>query len=113
MHWYFAVLQKYAVFEGRARRTEFWVWWLVNSLIGLVGFFFEETDLEWIWILYALATFLPDLGVSIRRLHDTNRSGWWLLIGLIPFIGALILLWFFLQQSDEGENDYGPNPRYE
>ncbi|TJY41720.1 DUF805 domain-containing protein [Cohnella pontilimi] len=61
--------------------------------------------------LYALAILLPSLAVSVRRLHDTGRSGWWLLIGLIPLIGAIILLVFTCQDSQPGDNRYGPNPR--
>ena len=63
--------------------------------------------------LYSLAVLLPALGVSVRRLHDTGRTGWWILIGLIPLIGLIVLLVFFFQEGDPGENEYGPNPKAE
>lgn len=61
--------------------------------------------------LYSLAVLIPGIAVSVRRLHDTNRSGWWLLIGLVPFIGAIVLLIFMLQDGQPGDNRYGPNPK--
>lgn len=61
--------------------------------------------------LYALAVLIPSLAVGVRRLHDTGRNGWWLLIGLIPLIGAIVLLVFFFQDSQPGNNEYGPSPK--
>ena len=108
MKWYFAVLQKYIVFEGRARRQEYWMFMLVNFIISLV---LAAVSLGVLETVYGLAIFLPSLGVSFRRLHDTGRSGLWLLLGLIPIIGALVLLYFFIQDSEPGTNQYGPNPK--
>src|SRR5437899_1593476 len=93
MHWYLEALKKYAVFSGRARRKEYWMFFLFNLIIGLVLGVIEGVAggpgvLE---SLYGLAVLIPGIAVSVRRLHDTNRSGWWLLIGLIPLIGVIVL----------------------
>ena len=112
MNWYLDVLKQYAVFDGRTGRQAFWMFVLINlivtivlnvvgSVIGLPGV---------LGGLYALAVLLPNIGVGIRRLHDTDRSGWWLLIGLIPLIGAIVLIVFFVQDSTPGVNSYGVNP---
>lgn len=107
MDWYLKVLKQYAVFTGRARRQEFWWFALINLIIVVI--------LGWIWeflaSLYSLAVLLPAIGVGIRRLHDTGKTGWWLLLQLIPVIGTIILIIFFVQDSDEGTNEYGPNPK--
>lgn len=106
MNWYLEVLRKYTVFTGRATRTEYWMFFLVNVLISLVlGFL----DLTIIGYIYTLAVLLPSIGVAIRRLHDTGKSGWWLLIGLIPFLGAIILIVFLAMDSEPGQNQYGPS----
>ena len=116
MKWYFEALRKYAVFHGRARRREFWLFTIINTLIGLVlasldGTFRPSGAYGALTGLYALATLIPSLAVSVRRLHDTDRSGWWLLISLVPFIGYLVLLVVWLLDGDHGSNRYGPNPR--
>ena len=113
MNWYFEVLKKYAVFNGRAHRTEFWLFFLFSFIIsfflgvivGLVG------SLWFITTLYALAVLVPGLAVSVRRLHDTNRSGWWILTGLVPILGWIALLIFYVEDSRPGANQYGPNPK--
>ena len=113
MHWYLEVLKKYAVFSGRARRKEFWVFAFVWLLAGL-GIVIVESLIETRGLLvgfYVLGMLIPSLAVAVRRLHDTNRSGWWLLIGLIPLIGQIILIVFLFQDSDSGANAYGPNPK--
>ena len=110
MRWYLAVLKKYAVFSGRARRKEYWMFVLFNFLItvvlGILG-----GDQEVLAGLYSLAVLLPSLAVSVRRLHDTNRSGLWILIALIPLVGAIVLLVFLVQDSDRIENRYGASPK--
>lgn len=119
MSWYLEVLKKYAEFSGRARRKEYWYFVLFNLLIslvlgfidGVIGTFSAEVGLGLLGGLYTLAVLLPSLGVSVRRLHDTNHSGWWLFIALIPFIGAIILVIFMARDSDSGDNQYGPNPK--
>jgi uncharacterized membrane protein YhaH (DUF805 family) len=118
MNWYLEALRKYAVFSGRARRTEYWMFLLVNLIIGVILGAFEgiagiapESDQAVLATLYGLAVFLPSLTVGVRRLHDTDRTGWWLLISLVPIIGAIVLLVFMVQDSQPTENQYGPNPK--
>lgn len=113
MDWYLKVLQQYAVFDGRSRRQEFWMFALIHvgvsvgltvigSVIGL------QDVLVW---LYPLAVSLPVIGVSIRRLHDTGRVGWWLLMCFIPIVGWIVLLVFYAQEGEQGSNQYGANPK--
>jgi uncharacterized membrane protein YhaH (DUF805 family) len=119
MNWYIGVWKKFAVFEGRAARTEYWMFFLFNILIGIVlavadlatGTFSEETGLGLLGGLYSLAVLIPSIAVTVRRLHDTGRSGWWVLVGLIPLLGVLVLLVFMVLDSEPGENAYGPNPK--
>jgi len=116
MKWYIEALRKYAVFHGRARRREFWLFTIINTLIGLVlasfdGTFQASGGYGAVSGLYALGTLIPSLAVSVRRLHDTDRSGWWLLLSLVPFIGCLILFVVWLLAGDQAVNRYGPNPR--
>ncbi len=113
MHWYLDVLKKYAVFGGRARREEYWMFFLFNLIIGFVLVFVEGLvgGPGILVILYGLAVLIPGIAVSVRRLHDTDRSGWWLLIGLIPVIGIIVLLVFMIQDSKPGDNQYGSYPK--
>ena len=118
MSWYVEVWKKYAVFSGRARRKEYWMFSLFNMIIsfgiGFVeGFMGIGGDAAWgpISGLYLLAVIIPSIAVTIRRLHDTDRSGWWIFIAAVPFLGALALLWFFVQEGSAGDNQYGPNPK--
>jgi len=119
MQWYLDVLKKYAVFHGRARRQEFWMFTLISFLISVVlsildnilGTRAEGTGTGLLAGLYSLAVLLPSIGVTIRRLHDTNRSGWWILIGLVPCVGWIILLVFCATAGVPGENQYGPDPK--
>jgi uncharacterized membrane protein YhaH (DUF805 family) len=119
------VLSKYVTFSGRASRPEFW-WWFVSlcvvlSITGIIdgiliapllGFdTFQEEAGRPLSLLFGLAVVLPNIAVGIRRLHDTGRVGWWLLIGLIPVLGTLVLLYFYVQPSEDGDNSYGaPQP---
>jgi len=119
VNWYLEVLKKYAVFAGRARRRELWSFVLCNVLISIAlgiidyvtGTFHPAGGTGLLQALYGLAVLIPNIAVSVRRLHDINRSGWWLFIGLIPIIGSIILLIFVLKDSQPGENQYGPNPK--
>ncbi|QEL57922.1 DUF805 domain-containing protein [Chromobacterium paludis] len=115
MHWYFSVLSKYAVFGGRARRQEYWYFALTNLIISLMLLVIQHRVLgdprEWLTNMYSLAIFLPSVAVSVRRLHDIGRSGWWLWIMFIPVVGVLILLMFHCQDSQAGGNQYGPSPK--
>jgi len=114
MNWYLDVLKnKYATFDGRARRKEYWMFFLFNILVaiglGIVEALIGTAGL--IGGLYGLAVLIPGIAVTVRRLHDTSRSGWWILIVLIPAVGTLILLIFMVLDSQPGDNAYGPNPK--
>ncbi len=113
MHWYLDVLKNYTGFSGRARRTEFWMFWLINLGIAIVLTIIESIlGLPGVLSgLYNLAILLPSIAVGMRRLHDTDRSGWWLLIALVPFVGAIVLLIFFCLEGTSGDNQYGPDPK--
>ena len=116
------VFTKYAVFSGRAARSEFWYWILFVVLVSIAlsiidGAFvapiigyeaFAPEAAQPLQLLFNLATLLPTLAVTVRRLHDTDRSGWWILLGLIPIIGNLILLWWYIQPGSAGDNEFGP-----
>lgn len=92
---------KYATFNGRARRSEYWWFCLLNFILGLIPV------LNWIWGLVVL---IPSIAVGVRRLHDTNRSGWWMLLALVP-IANLVLIYFMICDSQAGANQYGENPK--
>ncbi len=112
MDWYLAVLKKYAVFSGRARRKEYWMYLLISFVISLsLGFVDKLLGTAFFSIAYGLAVFIPGFAVTVRRLHDTGRSGWWILIGFIPFIGLIVLLVFTATDGDKGSNEYGSNPK--
>jgi uncharacterized membrane protein YhaH (DUF805 family) len=121
MNWYLEVLKKYAEFNGRARRKEYWFFFLISTVISIIlavidsftGIISEEAGLGLLSGIYALAVLIPGLSVTVRRLHDTDRSGWWILIGLIPIIGGIALLIFMVLDSTPGGNQYGPNPKVE
>ena len=119
MNWYLMALKKYAVFSGRARRTEYWMFVLflmifvivARILDSILGIVFEDGGYGPISTLYALAVLIPTFAVSVRRLHDVGKSGWMLLISLIPMIGSIWLLFLMVTDSEPGENKYGPNPK--
>jgi uncharacterized membrane protein YhaH (DUF805 family) len=121
MSWFLAALRKYATFAGRAQRSEYWYFILIYLLVyvalliagGVIGSSSPmlSTGLQLLGALFSLGMFIPSLAVSVRRLHDTDRSGWWFLIGLVPLIGSIVLLVFFVQDSQPGENRFGPNPK--
>ena len=118
MNWYLEVLKKYAVFSGRTRRKEYWYFILFNTLIsialtiidGVTGTLNVEAGVGLLSGIYAFVVLIPSIAVAVRRLHDTNRSGWWLFIMLIPIIGAIVLIVFFVSDSKPEENQYGLNP---
>lgn len=113
VEWYVKVLKQYFVFQGRARRKEYWMFVLISFIISIVLAIIENIlgIASLLTTLYSLAVFLPSLGVSVRRLHDTGRSGWWILLVLIPLIGPLIVLVLMCFDSEPGTNRYGPNPK--
>ena len=113
MNWYLEVLKKYAVFSGRASREEYWMFYLFNLIITFIIAYVEALvgSSGVILMFYGLAVFIPGLAVEVRRLHDTNRSGWWLLVGFVPIIGTIVLIVFMVQDSKPGQNKYGANPK--
>jgi uncharacterized membrane protein YhaH (DUF805 family) len=115
MNWYLAVLKKYAVFSGRARRKEYWMFILFNLIFMLIAYILNSiltgNGYGFIYMIYSLAVFLPGLAVSIRRLHDIGKSGWYLLLGFIPIIGGIWLLVLVCLDGNAGDNMYGPNPK--
>ena len=119
MSWYLEVLKKYAVFDGRARRKEYWMFFLINIVVSvvliaidkLIGTFSHQAGFGLLQGLYSLALLIPSIAVTVRRLHDTGRTGWWILIGLVPVVGGIILLIFMVLDSEPGTNQYGPNPK--
>ncbi len=119
MNWYIKVLKNYVNFSGRAQRAEYWFYFLFNCLAAIImrvldnvlGTAPAEGGVGVLYMLYALAVLLPSLAVAVRRLHDTGRSGWMLLLSLIPCVGAIVLLVFVTQDSAPGANLYGPNPK--
>jgi uncharacterized membrane protein YhaH (DUF805 family) len=119
MSWFLQALRQYATFSGRARRKEYWyfvlfymliffVLWAVDGRTGTAG---DSGDWGLLSGVFSLAMLLPSIAVGVRRLHDTGRTGWWLLLSFIPLIGALILIYFMVQDGDAQTNAYGPNPK--
>lgn len=110
-------LAKYADFSGRARRSEYWYFVLFNVLVSVVASILDAalgtdtgTGTGVIAGLASLALLLPGLAVGVRRLHDISKSGWWILIGLIPVVGWIVLVIWFVQDS-HGDNEHGPRPK--
>lgn len=109
-----AVIGKYADFSGRARRSEYWYWVLavVIAEVVVLGIRSVSSSLgQILYVVLVLAIVVPSIAVGVRRLHDTGRSGWWILIGLVPIIGAIVLIVFYVQDSAPGANEYGPSPK--
>jgi uncharacterized membrane protein YhaH (DUF805 family) len=118
MDWYFKVLRNYVGFSGRARRKEFWMFILVNLVLtGVLSILDKMLGLRiakdegLLTTLYGVLIFLPYWAVQFRRLHDTDRSAWWLLLLLIPIVGWLIILAFNCQNGTPGENKFGSDPK--
>ena len=119
MSWYIEALRKYAVFSGRSRRKEYWYFVLFNVIIGvalsvldaLIGTYNPSAGIGLLGGIYSLAVLVPSIAVSVRRLHDIDRTGWWVLIALVPVVGAIVLIVFHVLDSTPGPNRYGPNPK--
>jgi uncharacterized membrane protein YhaH (DUF805 family) len=117
--WYLEALKKYAVFSGRARRMEFWYFVLFNLVVyivlslidALLGTYNIVSGVGLLSGIYSLAVLIPTLALWVRRLHDIDRTGWWILINLIPLIGTIVLLVFALTPGTPGSNRYGPDPK--
>lgn len=118
MQWYLTVLKKYFEFSGRARRAEYWYFTLFNVIFSIVLGVIDAviaagntSDIGVLGGLYSLALFIPSLAVAVRRLHDTGRSGWWMLMIFIPLIGVIVLLVFMVMNGEASDNEYGPDPK--
>jgi uncharacterized membrane protein YhaH (DUF805 family) len=119
MKWFLKVLRQYADFSGRARRKEYWMYSLINFIFVTVasildnatGMAIEGIGYGPIYIIFVLATLIPGIAVSVRRLHDVGKSGWMLFVGLIPIIGVIWLLVLAVKDSQPGSNQYGENPK--
>jgi uncharacterized membrane protein YhaH (DUF805 family) len=119
LSWYLEALKKYAVFSGRSRRKEYWYFVLFNIIVAIVlagidallGTRSSYAGAGLLSGIYSLAVLIPTLAVTVRRLHDIDRSGWWIFINLIPLIGAIVLLVFAVSEGTPGNNRYGPNPK--
>ena len=119
MNWYLKVLKQYADFSGRARRKEYWMFVLVNIIFSTIavildnifGIAVEGVGYGPLYGLYTLAILIPSLAVGVRRLHDIGKSGWMLLVALIPLIGTIWLLVLLFTESNPEDNEYGTNPK--
>jgi len=124
MEWYLGVLKKYAVFDGRARRKEYWMFLLFHMIVvigllivnAIIMSSVSESTLAQVAVVlpitvYMLGVLCPALGVTIRRLHDTGKSGWWIFISLVPVIGGLWFLYLMVIDGTPGDNQYGPSPK--
>lgn len=127
MNYYLKVLKNYAVFRGRARRSEYWYFVLFNLIFlllaavidNIIGTTFSFNTMNgmmhlpygYLYMLYALAIVIPSLAVAVRRLHDVGKSGWFYFIALIPLVGAIWLIVLFCTEGNHGDNEYGPDPK--
>ncbi len=113
MEWYLKVLKQYADFNGRARRKEFWMFVLFNAIVSVILTTIDAMLGTYGALsgIYGLAIFIPSLAVSVRRLHDIGKSGWMILVALIPVIGFIWLLVLYIMEGTPGENQYGANPK--
>ena len=120
MKWYLKVVRdNYANFDGRARREEYWMFTLFNALFiiaiviasGSIATALDSPGIFSLYIIYALGVLIPSIAVTVRRLHDTGKSGWYYLVSLIPFIGGIWLLILLVTEGDRRSNEYGPDPK--
>lgn len=121
MEWFIFTLRRYNNFSGRSRRTEYWRFVLFYILLAIGAHFLDSlfgfadvgSIFGPIYSLYVIILLLPTIAVAVRRLHDIDKSGWWLFVGFIPIIGFIWLLIYFLREGTNGDNDYGPDPKEE
>lgn len=112
MSWYIQAIKNYCNFSGRARRTEYWMFALISAVIVFVlGIIDGIIGIKLLTSLYSLFILIPELSLSFRRLHDIDKSAWWLLIAFVPVVGAIILLVFSLKPGTIGANTYGADPK--
>lgn len=119
------IKERYAKFEGRATRSEFWYYTLFYFILTFVAALLDTAIINpmlgatpqqagnggFLEVILALALFIPTIALSIRRLHDIGKSGWWLLLAFVPIVGFFVLLYFYVQDSQPGSNMYGENPK--
>jgi uncharacterized membrane protein YhaH (DUF805 family) len=118
MDWFFTVIKKYAVFSGRAGRPEYWYFTLIYLLASVLLTFFDiiagtynqKTDIGLLSTIFFLALLCPVFAVTVRRLHDIGKSGWWMLISIVPIVGIIVLLVFVCKLGDSTTNRFGPRP---
>ena len=118
VQWAVRPLSKYATFLGRAPRAEYWWFYLLLVVLYIVaktadsvlGTGFEEDAIGWVSMIVLLVTLIPFLAASVRRLHDIDKSGWWMLLIFIPLIGAIWLIVLMVMQGTKGDNRFGPDP---
>ncbi|MBS3796840.1 MULTISPECIES: DUF805 domain-containing protein [unclassified Pseudoalteromonas] len=112
MNYYIEALQRFADFNGRIRRKAYWMFFLFNLIFSIVATVIDMVlGTAFIGTIYSLVLLIPSLAAGARRLHDTGRSGWWQLLYFLPLIGFIVLIIFFAQDSQDGDNDHGPNPK--
>lgn len=115
IEYYLDAFRNYANFEGRSRRSEYWYFVLFNIVVTLLlastAIFLPDYIAFFLYPVYVLAAIIPNLALVVRRLHDTNRSGWSLLFTLIPLAGAIIIFVFMIEEGTHGPNQYGPDPK--
>jgi len=118
MEWYLKVINSYSDFSGRSRRKEYWMFFLINSIFSIIGFYLDNIlGTAWaigygpIYVGYVLAVLIPSLAVAIRRLHDVGKSGWYYLLVLLPIIGPIWLIVLFATEGEQGDNRFGSNPK--
>jgi uncharacterized membrane protein YhaH (DUF805 family) len=116
MNWYLAVLKNYVGFSGRARRTEYWMFVLFHLIVVVALSVLDRLVFQdgpgYLAPAYVLLSIVPAIAVVVRRLHDTGRSGWWYLIGLVPLVGGIVLLVFTVSEGNTGPNEYGGDPKH-
>ena len=119
MSWYLTVLKKYATFGGRARRKEYWMFFLFNIIFAIAATVIDNVlglnigmlPYGFIYLIYMLAMLLPGIAVTVRRLHDIGKSGWWVFISFVPLIGGIWLLILVCKEGTLGPNEYGSDPK--
>ncbi|GAB2772760.1 uncharacterized membrane protein YhaH (DUF805 family) [Hymenobacter luteus] len=119
MNYFLQALKNYAIFRGRARRKEYWMFVLFNLLFAIAAMVLDNvlgTTMDGIgygpiYLIYTLAMLVPGLAVAVRRLHDVNKSGWFMFIALIPLVGGIWLLVLMCTEGTHGDNHYGPDPK--
>jgi uncharacterized membrane protein YhaH (DUF805 family) len=115
-YYVYCLTQGYAKFQGRARRREYWLFFLANALVSIVLTLIESLvlgDASWLTTLYFIVTLIPNIAVGVRRLHDIDRTGWWYLIILVPIVGVIVLIVFAATAGNSGDNRFGPDPKAE